>query len=387
MTEYWVSKKQYWCKYCNIWIRDDAPSRRHHETGLKHQGNKERFVRDLYKSGDKAKRDAAAEAIEMARIEASAAAAHAKDVGGTYAGRPSVLATISAAKAAASSSRLRPSEKRDKWANYSTAQQLGFDDEETAKSSYEIEQELKGRAGEVGAWEEVGYEPQGYSTPPIRGPGEGDGEEGQGVGGREGPQEGPGGGEGGYQDDTGEAGAGPSGKRKLGEYGVRDEEDHEDWKFSHRDKKPARLDPYDEDDWDPKTAFKKLKRKDGGGSAVPIKEEGQDFKREEWTGRLELVQDAGVKGKGKDTGSGTGNGGLTYVPNGVQGDEEVKPEVDETKPDLASMALPSDKTGASERAADADAVANDVKPVADAPVAGGGLFKKRRPPPSGRKKD
>jgi hypothetical protein len=71
----------------------------------------------------------------------------------------------------------------------------------------------------------------------------------------------------------------------------------------------------------------------------------------------------------------------------VQGDEEAKPEVEETKPDLASMALPSDKTGASERAADADAVANDVKPVADAPVAGGGLFKKRRPPPSGRKKD
>lgn len=22
---YWVSKKQYWCKYCNIFVRDDAP--------------------------------------------------------------------------------------------------------------------------------------------------------------------------------------------------------------------------------------------------------------------------------------------------------------------------------------------------------------------------
>lgn len=318
-----------------------------------------------------------------------------------------MLATISAAKAAASSSRLRPLEKRDKWANYSTAQQLGFDDEETAKSSYEIEQELKGRAGEVGAWEEVGYEPQGYSTPPIRREGESEG--GEGAGERERLQEG----DGGYQGDAGEAGAGPSGKRKLGEYGVRDEEDHEDWKFSHRDKKPARLDPYDEDDWDPKTALKKLKRKDGGGggSADLIKDEGQHFKREEWTGRLELVQDAGGKGKGKDTWLGTGNGGLTYVPNGggwvkeevesgtsaagggggqsgsngVQGDEEVKQEVEETKPDLASMALPSDKTGASERAE--DTVANDAKPVADAPAAGGGLFKKRRPPPSGRKKD
>lgn len=25
LCRYWVSKKQYWCKYCNIWIRDDAP--------------------------------------------------------------------------------------------------------------------------------------------------------------------------------------------------------------------------------------------------------------------------------------------------------------------------------------------------------------------------
>jgi WW domain-binding protein 4 len=231
------------------------------------------------------------------------------------------------------------------------------------------------------------------------------------LGPREGPQEGPGGGEGGYQGDAGDAGAGPSGKRKLGEYGVRDEEDHEDWKFSHRDKKPARADPYDEDDWDPKTAFKKLKRKDGAGAGVPIKEEGQDFKREEWTGRLEFVQDAGGKGKGKDMGA--GKDGLTYVPNGGgwvkeegghatsatsggagggqsgsnggQGDDEVKPEVEETKPDLESVVVPSGKTGASELAA--HNVANDAKTVSDASAAGGGLFKKRRPPPSGRKKD
>lgn len=25
MHRYWVSKKQYWCKYCNIFVRDDAP--------------------------------------------------------------------------------------------------------------------------------------------------------------------------------------------------------------------------------------------------------------------------------------------------------------------------------------------------------------------------
>jgi WW domain-binding protein 4 len=45
-------------------------SRRQHETGLKHQGQKERYIRELYKGGDRAKREKAAEAIEMARIEA-----------------------------------------------------------------------------------------------------------------------------------------------------------------------------------------------------------------------------------------------------------------------------------------------------------------------------
>lgn len=25
IRRYWVSKKQYWCKYCNIFVRDDAP--------------------------------------------------------------------------------------------------------------------------------------------------------------------------------------------------------------------------------------------------------------------------------------------------------------------------------------------------------------------------
>ena len=56
MSEYWVSHKRYLCKYCNIYIADDAPSRRQHEGGLKHKGNVERFVRGLYKAGEKRKR-------------------------------------------------------------------------------------------------------------------------------------------------------------------------------------------------------------------------------------------------------------------------------------------------------------------------------------------
>lgn len=68
-SDYWVSNKKYFCKYCEIFIADDAPSRTHHENGLRHQGSKERFIRALYKNGEKSRRDAEEEAREMARID------------------------------------------------------------------------------------------------------------------------------------------------------------------------------------------------------------------------------------------------------------------------------------------------------------------------------
>lgn len=69
MSEYWVSRKKYFCKYCEIYIADDAPSRQQHENGMRHKGNKERFVRNLYKQGERKKKDLEEERREMARVE------------------------------------------------------------------------------------------------------------------------------------------------------------------------------------------------------------------------------------------------------------------------------------------------------------------------------
>jgi hypothetical protein len=69
MSEYWVSKKKYFCKYCEIYIADDAPSRQHHENGLRHKGNLERFIRGIYKTGEKQKKDKEEETREMKRVE------------------------------------------------------------------------------------------------------------------------------------------------------------------------------------------------------------------------------------------------------------------------------------------------------------------------------
>lgn len=69
MSEYWVSKKKYYCNYCEIYIADDAPSRQQHENGLRHKGSVERFVRGIYKTGEKQKKDRDEEMREMKRVE------------------------------------------------------------------------------------------------------------------------------------------------------------------------------------------------------------------------------------------------------------------------------------------------------------------------------
>jgi WW domain-binding protein 4 len=69
MSEYWVSKKKNFCKYCDIYIADDIPSRQQHENGLRHKGNVERFVRGIYKAGEKNKKDLEEEKREMKRVE------------------------------------------------------------------------------------------------------------------------------------------------------------------------------------------------------------------------------------------------------------------------------------------------------------------------------
>lgn len=94
MSEYWVAHKKYFCKYCNIYIADDAPSRRQHETGLRHKGNVERFVRGLYKEGERRKHDLEEEKREMARVEQVRSQVHAMQIyTDSYVGGPGGLCT------------------------------------------------------------------------------------------------------------------------------------------------------------------------------------------------------------------------------------------------------------------------------------------------------
>jgi len=170
MSEYWVSHKKYFCKYCNIYIADDVPSRRQHESGLRHKGNVERFVRGLYKEGSKRKQDLEEEKREMARIEQAAQAAHAGDVAAGLV-KPGSSSSVPARSASAGPSK-PVSKPSNPYANYSTAESLGFTDPDAERRKAEAEyRQTQGVAGE---WEFVAIvEPPGPaedSSPAQPGP-------------------------------------------------------------------------------------------------------------------------------------------------------------------------------------------------------------------------
>ncbi|CAL1706497.1 unnamed protein product [Somion occarium] len=158
MSEYWVSHKKYFCKYCNIYIADDAPSRRQHETGLRHKGNVERFVRGLYKAGEKRKQDLEEEKREMVRVDQAAQAAYAQDVSAGLVKPGSSSTSIALKPAVLPKPAARSS---DPYANYTTAQSLGITDpdEERAKA----EAERRRTEGVAGEWQFVPVE----TTPPV----------------------------------------------------------------------------------------------------------------------------------------------------------------------------------------------------------------------------
>ncbi|CAE6431357.1 unnamed protein product [Rhizoctonia solani] len=146
MSEFWVSKKRYWCKYCGISIADDAPSRQHHESGQRHKGNVDRYIRDIYKTSEKKKKDAAEEEREMKRIDAAAREAYAKDIGsGAAAGSTSTASSSSAPAPRPAAAKPPPAKPTDKFANYSTAESLGFVDEAALEAQ---RRQTEGLAGE-----------------------------------------------------------------------------------------------------------------------------------------------------------------------------------------------------------------------------------------------
>jgi WW domain-binding protein 4 len=158
MSEYWISKKKYFCTYCETYIADDAPSRAHHENGMRHLGNKERFVKGLYKAGERKKKDEEEERREMKNVEAAAQRAYALDVGAGRAG----IGGSGPSKPTPKAAPPPPKKPSNPYANYTTAEFLGYKDPDAERIQAELER--KRSQGVAGQWELVPTTPSVAST-------------------------------------------------------------------------------------------------------------------------------------------------------------------------------------------------------------------------------
>lgn len=68
MSEYWKSTPSYWCKFCEIYVRDTAIERKNHESTGKHQNNIQRSLRELHKKKEREQRDQQRAKNEVTRL-------------------------------------------------------------------------------------------------------------------------------------------------------------------------------------------------------------------------------------------------------------------------------------------------------------------------------
>jgi len=149
MADVWISRKRWTCKYCQVTINDDPPSRRHHESGMRHKHNLERALRALHRDTDAQRRADQEKQRTMQRIEQAAAREHARyDAGRSV--RPTAAPAPSAAPRPEPVRQPAAWKPSDKMAHYTTAASLGLQNEAPAP-----EPRAASRTAEIGAWETV----------------------------------------------------------------------------------------------------------------------------------------------------------------------------------------------------------------------------------------
>ncbi|CRG84828.1 Tubulin-specific chaperone E [Talaromyces islandicus] len=85
---------KYWCKQCQIYIRDTAFEKTQHEATGKHQGNLKRFLRDIHRNKEREQRDAARTQNEVERLRNLVSGKPAARTDATQTYRPSASSNI-----------------------------------------------------------------------------------------------------------------------------------------------------------------------------------------------------------------------------------------------------------------------------------------------------
>lgn len=80
MTEFWVSKARYWCKFCKCWMSDNKSSRAKHDNGERHKEAVQTWMRENRDRRRAESKEKAELEREMKEIERAARAAFKTDV-------------------------------------------------------------------------------------------------------------------------------------------------------------------------------------------------------------------------------------------------------------------------------------------------------------------
>ncbi|GAM41614.1 hypothetical protein TCE0_042r14863 [Talaromyces pinophilus] len=63
-----IAKPKYWCKHCQIYVRDTAFEKTQHEATGKHQGNLKRFLRDIHRNKEREEKESQRTKNEVERL-------------------------------------------------------------------------------------------------------------------------------------------------------------------------------------------------------------------------------------------------------------------------------------------------------------------------------
>lgn len=140
MSEYWKSTPSYWCKFCEIYVRDTAGERKNHESTGKHQNNIQRSLRNLHKNKEREQREQQRAKDEVARLNGL--------VGGKDASTADSKPGISGLKNLGKSSGPAPP-------TLSAAAQRKAHAEQLVALGVELPEELKREITGVGGWQTV----------------------------------------------------------------------------------------------------------------------------------------------------------------------------------------------------------------------------------------
>jgi hypothetical protein len=68
MSEYWKSTPKYWCKFCQVYVKDTKFEKQQHEATGRHQGNIQRSLKGLHREQQNKEREQQRAKDEVARL-------------------------------------------------------------------------------------------------------------------------------------------------------------------------------------------------------------------------------------------------------------------------------------------------------------------------------